>query len=244
MRRAFLLPVLLLIAAAPATNKPAPKPKPKPVAPKTVEFRTDDNWLVSASWRAAKKGRPTVILTHGVASARGEWDAFAARLSLSGIGTLLVDLRGHGASLQGPDGRSDFASFDARRVWPRAVNDLRAAAWWLRGRGVPDAKIAFGGASIGANLASRAASEAASAPFLLLLSPAEDYRGVGMTVRPGLKTLAAASPADTHAFVAVKRLASNPDAKTVFAPKGHGVQLLDDAKTASAIEAWILSSSK
>lgn len=67
---------------------------------------------------------------------------------------------------------------------------------------------------------------------------------MGMTVRPGLKTLAAASPTDVHAFVAVKRLASNPDAKAVFGPKGHGVQLLDDPKTAAEIEAWIAAASR
>lgn len=240
----MILAALLLAASASAAPAPAKKPAPKPAipraaSPKTVSFVTNDGWKISASWRKAPKGRPTLVLAHGVAASRKEWDKLAAKLASRGIGTLAVDLRGHGESETGPGGAKGWQAFDLRRSWNGAVDDLRAAAWYLRSQGVPDASIAYGGASIGANLASIAASETNSAPFLVLLSPAEQYRGVRLTVRPGLKTLSASSQADSLAYIAVMRLRNENGATAVFAPFGHGAPMLDDAATGKAVEDWI-----
>ena len=103
---------------------------------------------------------------------------------------------------------------------------------------MPDGRIAFGGASIGANLASVVAVERKTAPFLLLLSPSGNYRGVLLKTRKGLKTFAAASPADGYAFVGVKELESRKAAAVLYAPGGHGVQTFDDPATFERIVAW------
>ena len=240
----MILAALLLAASAAAAPAPAKKPAPKPAipraaSPKTVSFKTNDGWTISASWRKAPKGKPTLVLVHGVAASRKEWDKFAAKLASRGVGTLALDLRGHGQSETGPDGAKGWQTFDMRRSWTNAVDDLRAAVWWLKSQGVPETSIAFGGASIGANLASLAASETNSAPFLLLLSPAEQYRGVRLNVRAGLKTLSAASQADSLAYVATLRLKNENGATAVFAPFGHGAPMLDDAATGKAVEDWV-----
>jgi len=203
-----------------------------------VSFATKDGWTISAAYRPASKGAATVVLAHGVGSAGGEWARFAEALAAKGVGTLALDLRGHAGSRRGPPGSTDFTGFDVHGAWPAAAEDLRAAASWLKTQGVPDARVAFGGASIGANLASVVAAERKSAPFLLLLSPSGNYRGVMLKTRPKLKTFAAASPADGYAFIGVKQLEKDKTATVLYAPGGHGVQMFDDPTTFARVVAW------
>ena len=170
--------------------------------------------------------------------------AFCAALAAEGVGTLALDLRGHAGSRLGPQGSTDFTGFDARGAWPAAAEDLRAAAVWLKSRGVPNERIAFGGASIGANLASVVAAGRKTAPFLLLLSPAGNYRGVALKTRKGLKTFAAAAPDDGYAFVGVTALEASKAATVLYAPGGHGVQMFADPATFKSIVAWTVKSSR
>jgi len=212
-------------------------------AAQAVSFATKDGWSISAKYRPAAAGKATIVLAHGVASAGGEWGRLTETLASKGIGSLSLDLRGHADSARGPSGPTDYSGFDARGQWPSAAEDLRAAAAWLKKKGVPDGRIAFGGASIGANLASIVAAERPSTPFLLLLSPSENYRGVFLKTRAGLKTLAAASPADSYAYVCVRRLEAEKRAAVVYAPGGHGVQMFEDAETFKRLTGWIASAS-
>lgn len=207
-------------------------------AAQAVAFATKDGWSISAAYRPAAEGKATVVLAHGVGSAGVEWTRFAEALAAKGVGTLALDLRGHAGSRRGPPGSTDFSGFDARLAWPAAAEDLRAAAAWLKSKGVPDGRIAFGGASIGANLASIVAAERKSAPFLLLLSPSNNYRGVRMKTRKGLKTLAAASPADGYSLIGVRELEAAGSASALYAPAGHGVQMLEDPATFERVAAW------
>lgn len=207
-------------------------------AVQAVSFATKDGWTIAASYRPAAKGKATVVLAHGVGSAGVEWTRFTEALAAKGVGTLALDLRGHAGSRRGPPGSTDFAGFDARLAWPAAAGDLRAAAAWLESKGVPGQRIAFGGASIGANLASIVASERKSAPFLLLLSPSNNYRGVMLKTRKGLRTLAAASPADGYALIAVRELEAAKAAEALYPPAGHGVQMFEDPAAFERVVAW------
>jgi alpha-beta hydrolase superfamily lysophospholipase len=224
-----------LLLAALASAAPAPTAK-------LVSIKTNDGWTLAADWRAPKKGGVVVILAHGVASSKGEWPKLSEKLQAAGVGTLALDLRGHHDSLKGPKGAGDWKTFDARGEWPKAVEDLFAAARWLKDRGVPTKRIAFGGASIGANLASQAAARTNDAPFVVLLSPGPDYRGVPLTVRPGLKMFAAASAGDGFAFQTLAPLKAN-GATTLEAPSGHGTQMFEDATTLNAVTDWIVAAS-
>ncbi|MDE2511459.1 MAG: alpha/beta hydrolase fold domain-containing protein, partial [Elusimicrobia bacterium] len=162
----------------------------------------------------------------------------------AGVGSLAVDLRGHHDSQKGPAGTRTFEDFDATGEWPRAVEDLETAARWLRKRGVPENRIAFGGASIGANLASLAAAAHPRAPFLLLLSPGPDYRGVGLKARPGLKTLVGASPGDRYAHQTLAPLSAVQGVETFEAPGGHGTQMFEDKATLDRVVAWTVAASR
>jgi len=213
-------------------------------AVQAVTFGTKDGWTIAASYRPASKGNATVVLAHGVGSAGGEWHRFAEALAAKGVGTLALDLRGHAGSRLGPPGSTDFNGFDGRGAWPAAAEDLRAAADWLKAKGVPDARVAFAGASIGANLASIVAAERRAAPFLLLLSPSGNYRGVLLKTRKGLKTLAAVSPADGYAYVGVRDLEARKAASALYAPGGHGVQMFEDSATFERVVSWTAAASR
>lgn len=229
-----MIRIALLLAAAAAAAPAAPKP------PQDIRFTTADGWTISALYRAPRRIRPVVILVHGVASSKGEWDAFARRLEEQGVGTLALDLRGHKDSTKGPKGVRTFEDFDAAGEWPRAEADLDAAAAWLTRHKIPGDRIAFGGASVGANLASIAAAKRPRTPFLLLLSPGPDYRGVKPLLRPGLKTLAGASPGDGYSHQTLGPISAVKGAATFEAPSGHGVQMFDDKATLDKVVAWTL----
>ncbi|HEX4047312.1 MAG TPA: alpha/beta fold hydrolase [Elusimicrobiota bacterium] len=239
----MMLPALLLAAAAAAAPAPARKPAAAPGAERKVSFRTKDGWTIAALYRPPRRHGFVMILAHGVGSSKAEWAGFTQRLAEKGVGTLAVDLRGHDESKRGPKGAGDYTTFDATGEWPLAVGDLEAAAAWLKARGFPDDRIALGGASIGANLASVAAAERPKTPFLLLLSAGPDYRGVRLR-KPETKTLAGASPPDVYADRTLVPLGAVPGVETFEAPAGHGVQMFADPATLDKIVDWVVAAAK
>ena len=225
------MPLALLLALASAASS---------AAPLKVEFKTTDDWTLCALYRPPRRGGAVMVLAHGAASSKGEWTVFAERLAAKGVGSLAVDLRGHLDSMKGPKGPRNFTDFDATGEWTKAVLDLRAAAAWLEDRGIKPSRIAFGGASIGANLASQASADRAAVPCLLLLSPGPDYRGVRLVARPGLKVLVAASPPDRYALSTIEPFSKVNGAETLTGPAGHGVQLFDDPATFDHVVEWVV----
>jgi pimeloyl-ACP methyl ester carboxylesterase len=234
---------LSLAVAAAAAPVAAPSAAAAPDAEQKVSFQTKDGWTIAALYRPAKKHGVVLILAHGVGSSMGEWAGFTQRLAAKGVGTLAVDLRGHDESKRGPKGAGDYTTFDETGEWPRAVADLEAAAAWLEARGVAPDKIALGGASIGANVASIAAEERPKTPFLLLLSSGPEYRGVKLH-KPETATLAGASPGDQYAYRTLKPLAAVPGVETFEAPSGHGVQMFADPATLDKIVGWVAAAAK
>ena len=123
------------------------------------------------------KGKvPVVILAHQFRSDRTGWAPLAERLAARGIGTLALDLRGHGASTQ-KDGTEVTVSADfmasAKAVgFDRIPADLAQAATWLRKQpGVDGRRIGLAGSSVGAFAVLLAAPEVKPVA-ILSLSPA------------------------------------------------------------------------
>ena len=228
--------LLALLIAGPAAAAEALGPSSRAAQP--VTFRTADGWTIAAKYRPARLGRATLVLAHGYASAGVEWDRFADKLAREGIGTLAIDLRGHAGSTKGPSGERGYESFDRMTgEWATAVEDLLAAARWLETeRRVKPGRVAFGGASLGANLAAEA-SKKRGAAFLLLLSA-----GPGaLPDKPAMPALAAASKKDGGAWGALKWLKQAGHAETLEAPAGHGVQMFEHVATFNAIVSWVLA---
>jgi alpha-beta hydrolase superfamily lysophospholipase len=204
----------------------------------SVRFKTADGWTIGARYQAPQKGRPVAIMVHGVAASKEEWSPLQAELTRRGIGSLALDLRGHGESVSGPSGHTDFRSFDAAGEWPKAQKDVEAAAAFLVSRGISARRIGYIGASIGANLV----AWARPAPrWLALLSPGIDYRGVRLPQPPkDIPLLVAASPGDAYAYqTADAYSAARPGIVFLRARAGHGAQMFSDPEFLKSLLDWI-----
>jgi len=102
------------------------------------------------------KGKaPVVILAHQFRSDHTGWAPLAERLAARGIGTLALDLRGHGASTK-RDGAEvgvtpDFPASAKAVGFDKIPADLAQAAAWLRKQpGVDGRRIGLAGSSVGA----------------------------------------------------------------------------------------------
>ncbi len=125
----------------------------------------------------ATKGKvPVVILAHQFRADRTGWAPLAERLAARGIGTLALDLRGHGASNLRSGAEvsvsGNFMTSASAVGFDKIPADLAQAATWLRKQpGVDGRRIGLAGASIGALSALLAAPEVK--PVAVLgLSPA------------------------------------------------------------------------
>jgi dienelactone hydrolase len=224
--RAPALALALLTAAlvAPAAS-----------AEQRVSFRTDDGVMIAATWYEPPSRGPAVILVHMLQRSRRDFEALAIRLSSEGIGTLAIDLRGHGES-QGSYGES-FAPM---------VGDIRAARRFLATRSEVSGRIGILGASIGANLAALAAADDPTVASLALLSPSLEYRG--LRIEPAMRKLGArpvlmvVSDDDAYATRTARDLekGSSKGREVVHLPAaGHGTVMLErDPSLSGTLVDW------
>ena len=125
----------------------------------------------------ATKGKaPVVILAHQFHADRSGWAPLAERLAARGIGTLALDLRGHGASTQKAGAQvavtDDFMASAKAVGFDQIPADLAQAAAWLRKQpGVDGRRIGLAGASVGA-FSVLLASPEVKPVAILCLSPA------------------------------------------------------------------------
>src|ERR1700693_4127575 len=102
--RFFLLLVVVIFtrtALAQATNsaEAASVPQvPQPTAPRVLDLKADDSTVLKASYFAAAKPGPGVLLLHQSNRTRKSWDELAGQLAAAGINTLTLDMRGFGES--------------------------------------------------------------------------------------------------------------------------------------------------
>jgi pimeloyl-ACP methyl ester carboxylesterase len=72
--------------------------EPAKTEPRNVDLKTSDGIRLKASYFAAAKPGPGVLLLHQVNRDRKSWDSVASKLASAGINTLTLDMRGHGES--------------------------------------------------------------------------------------------------------------------------------------------------
>ena len=145
--------------------------------PRVVDLKSSDGTLLKASYFAAAKPGPGVLLFHQSNRDRKSWDAVARQLTAAGINVLTLDSRGHGESA---------GNTEAAEKWWR--EDLEPAFNYLASQpGVNRDVIGAGGAGVlgvenAVELARRHSTQVKS---VALLS--------GETARPGLEFLHQAS---------------------------------------------------
>ena len=96
----------------------------QPVAPRFVDLRAADGTILKASYFAATKPGPGVLLLHQSNRTRKSWDDLAAQLAAAGIHTLTLDMRGFGES-GGPYTKlTDAERAKVSAMWPGDVDTV------------------------------------------------------------------------------------------------------------------------
>lgn len=169
--RLILLSLCTLLIAASASGQQSP-------AARVIDLKAADGTPLKASYFAAAKPGPGVLLLHQCNRQRKVWDELAEQLAAAGINVLTFDLRGFGESGGAPFDKltpQENARIQAEK-WP---GDIDVAFQYLVTQpGVKQDVIGVGGASCGVNnsiqTARRHPNEVKS---LVLLSGGTDTAG-------------------------------------------------------------------
>jgi dienelactone hydrolase len=159
--RRFLCSVVLLAATYAATQS---------TAPRVVTLKATDGTPLKASYFAAAKPGPGVLLLHQCNRQRKVWDDLASRLAASGLNVLTVDYRSFGES-----GGTPFNQLDppqqAQMITEKWPGDMDVAFRYLTSQpGVKRETIGAGGASCGVNQSIQLARRHPEVKSLVLLS--------------------------------------------------------------------------
>jgi dienelactone hydrolase len=146
-------------------------------APRVVDLTAADGVKLKATYFAAAKAGPGVLLLHQCNQQRKNWDDLAARIAAAGIHVLTLDYRGYGESggspardLPGPE----FVKLVAEK-WP---GDVDVAFNYLVSQpGVTRTIAGVGGASCGVNQSIQVARRHPEVKSLVLLSGNTDRDG-------------------------------------------------------------------
>ncbi|MBI4351093.1 MAG: alpha/beta fold hydrolase [Elusimicrobia bacterium] len=215
---------------------------------KTVRFTTPDGCRLEAFYLAPSSGAYVFINAHGLGSDKNEWGPFQQKLKGAGYGYLSLDLRGHGKS--GTCGGKEVRyMYFSEAAWNGVSLDIETAAAWLKKRGLPPQRMIYCGASVGANLALKAAAEGGLKPAaLILLSPGLEYAGVRaenyFSAPREFRLLSVAARSDLYAWESVLRLnraamEKGLSAYSLEAAAGHGVNMFKTPSVVPAILAWV-----
>ena len=150
MRTSRRLAVFLILAAAlrPGTSSATPQAQPaSPPASRVVDLTAPDGTLLKATYFAAAKLGPGVLLLHQVNRQRKTWDGVAAQLAAAGIHTLTLDMRGFGESGGTPFEKLPPA--EQRKRWQGWPEDVEVAFQFLTSQpGVQRDVIGLAGAGL------------------------------------------------------------------------------------------------
>lgn len=204
----------------------------QPQAPKVVDLTAADGTKLKASYFAAEKPGPGVLLLHQCNRQRRIWDGLALQLEAAGINVLTLDFRGFGQSAGKPfDQLTQQQAGEAfTQTFPA---DIDTALAYLESQpGVRKDVIGVGGASCGVNQTIQAARRHPEVKSLVLLSGNTDLNGRDFLRKAaGLPVFLAAADDDEFAFsvVAIEwiySLDANAGKKFVhLAIGGHGADM-------------------
>lgn len=251
-----ILGCLALVAAGPASER---KPEAgKPAVPAGSEAKAEtvkaegsaavrvelvgsDGLILVGTYRAPKGVEEAksagILLLHQMRGKRQDWAGLTAELVKRGYAVLAMDLRGHGDSVKGKEGKEyDHRNFRVEE-FPAMVGDAEAALAFLSEQeSVDPDRIAIVGASIGANAALNAAAKHAEVRSVVLLSPGLEYRMV--KTEPAMEkyegaVFLAASEEDRYSTETVRKLKELCRGKCelkIYAGAGHGTNMFRPTK--------------
>ena len=128
-----------------AANAPQVPQSQRPPVARVVDLKASDGAILKASYFAAAKPAPGVLLLHQVNRQRKVWDDLAAQLAAAGINTLTLDMRGFGES----GGTPCVISLRTSPACQQMPADIDAALQYLVSQpGVQRDVIGVGGAGL------------------------------------------------------------------------------------------------
>jgi dienelactone hydrolase len=149
----------------------------QPPAPKVVDLKAPDGINLKATYFAAAKPGPGILLLHQCNQQRKSWDKLATSLASAGINVLTLDYRGFGES--GGTPTAQLPPAEAQRIgqekWPGDVDT--AFNFLISQPGVKKDVIGAGGASCGVNQSIQLARRHPEVKSLVLLSGGTDREG-------------------------------------------------------------------
>jgi len=200
-------------------------------AQRIVDLTATDGTNLKATYFAAAKPGPGVLLLHQCNRQRKVWDGLAQQLADAGIHVLTFDYRGFGES--GGDRFEKLAPDAARAQVQRRPGDIDIAFEYLVSQpGVKRDKIGVGGASCGVHNSVQTALRHPEVKSLVLLSGSTDLSG-RQFLRISPKLPAFLSVADDDEFAAsileiewLYSLAASPEKRLAhYTTGGHGADM-------------------
>jgi alpha-beta hydrolase superfamily lysophospholipase len=226
-----------LLLASLGLAAPARPARPTVALGAAVSLVAGDGRALAAAWGVPAKATRGVVFVHMYGRNKEDWNSLAEQLFREGVAVLAVDLRGHGASGAGAAlTHDDFTAMS---------RDVEAAIARLRASGVKD--VAVVGAELGANLAINAAVEDAGVVQAVLLSPADDYKGIIASdavkrygERPLLIIVANGDTYASRCSAAMDDAAKGPHRLQVYEGQARGTRMLNQEATLEPlIRGWL-----
>ena len=221
-----ILAGLVLTFCAGAQETPAPRP---------VNLAAPDGTTLKATYFAAAKEGPGVLLMHQCNQQRKNWDELAGKLAAAGVHVMTIDYRGFGESggtrfldIPGPERLQTV-----REKWP---GDMDAAYTYLMSqKGVSHQIAGAGGASCGVNQAIQLARRHPQVKSLVLLSGNTDLDGRNFLRKSAQVPVLLSAAEDDQGAVELMEwlyaLSPNPGSKFVhYQTGGHGVDMFGSHK--------------
>lgn len=220
MRRLALLlsvPTLFLAAESTVTEMSLPTPD---------GFRLAGTLTVPEG----RGKHPLVIFAHGFRSNSAAWGSLPEKLQERGLATLVLDLRGHGASTEQAGSTvsvtSDFAASSQLVAFDQIPNDLTLAANWARRqKGVDGRHVGLAGANLGAFAALMAAPKIKPAT-ILALSP-DGMDAFGRDARARMATATIRAHAAVMAFVSMEDREADENAEPLRPLYGANIRTFE-----------------
>jgi dienelactone hydrolase len=143
---------------------------------RVIDLNAPDGTKLKASYFAAAKPGPGVLLLHQCNRQRKVWDGLAEQLAKAGANVLTMDLRGFGES--GGERFEKLRPAAAQAETAKWPGDIDVAFQYLVSRpGVTKDTIGVGGASCGVNNSVQTARRHPEVKSLVLLSGGTDFDG-------------------------------------------------------------------
>src|SRR5882762_6884590 len=199
-------------------------------APRVVDLKTQDGTTLKATFFAAAKPGPGVLLLHQCNQQRKNWDELAGRLAGTEINVLTLDYRGYGES--GGTSYKELSQDETAKIvtekWPGDVDT--AFNYLVSEPNVTRGIVGVGGASCGVNQSIQLARRHPEVKSLVLLSGNTDRDGRAFLRKSEKLPMMLSAADDDGAAVEVMQwlyeLSGNAGTKFVhYTSGGHGTEM-------------------